>query len=1012
MSSPGTATCRCFSTCTPAEAASFLASIPTSIESSASPWVAYLEAVYAGPVPLPVDLKALNFFYHNDEAWRRHHPTVEWPMASCETPTEWLWPYSMLPCSQAGRNATDCDPPLGGWPQPRVPQCTHAMCRRWYRRGMREATTAKRNEHGVVVALLPARSGPPERVNSGTRTSSGVVLYGPNGGEASLPRFNHRAISSGKWAEVMRFGRPGHEGGVRESGYGFWFFAATGSGIFLNVNRTWVLRDKDTDHSLEQEYSLRMARSSLAVRDDQTRHTLRGTYPRVAAKKDWAIARQAAALAVDTVQILTSRATRFKELVAVGPMDALSAHLGACPPVALRAGWAAARECVCDPADMLINCNGGLGAPNPKEPGSRTEAQETQRKPAIVVGSDGREVNKGQPSTAGVVSLVWTDPRIVQKGAQTTLAEATGAARVLANVMSPRYPRLLFCNVETIVALGGHSRAIEVWDEVRILNISVGLYARGRDEEEAVARLLTPMRREGAMLLKLYAYLQSPFVRTLFLDTDVYVLQPHLVDSLLAHTLNLADLAAPVDPAHTKPPYDHAPALCMGLAAFRNNGATRRLFLGAVRRMGSYSMQAATDTWKKNGFVRNGDQEAIYDEWTRGDYAELRVLPLTEEYYCPQVPLNADRRSAAWSTSWMAIKHMPPYACRAVHGHSYHNQLGVPAESLLKPRPTYLDHHQGAAVAKLVGLPPAASPPFASPRSDGCKERRVLFVSAYRDIGRAAWKVRPRSAAEYAGYFEKLRKALWAAHYKLVLYIDPAKARQMALNTTGIEVVPLSEMHDSIYERYLARERRIMASTTYTARVPEEKRAKPEFSHAEYTLVNHDKIAVVHDAHRRFAGYTHIVWVDFGAIHDAAYAPRKLNLCRLPANRILASNSDPIIEPLAPLSPWEMLAQPVTWSAATGTYASRAPNNPICGGILSVPTSLVARFRAMYEAELRAWQAEGFAHFDQAMFFQLYKKTNGSLFELWSPPQSVKGGGLRCRVIFPGLLNRGRPGIQ
>ena len=154
------------------------------------------------------------------------------------------------------------------------------MCRRWYRRGVREATTAKRNEQGVVVALLPARSGPPELVNSGTRTSSGAMLYGPNGGGG---RFNHRAISSGKWAEVMRFGRPGHEGGVRESGYGFWFFAAKGSGIFLSVNRTWVLRDKDKDHSLEQEYSLRMARSSPAVRADQARDTLRGTYPSVAA---------------------------------------------------------------------------------------------------------------------------------------------------------------------------------------------------------------------------------------------------------------------------------------------------------------------------------------------------------------------------------------------------------------------------------------------------------------------------------------------------------------------------------------------------------------------------------------------------------------------------------------------------------------------------------------------------------------------------------------------------------
>ena len=286
-------------------------------------------------------------------------------------------------------------------------------------------------------------------------------------------------------------------------------------------------------------------------------------------------------------------------------------------------------------------------------------------------------------------------------------------------------------------------------------------------------------------------------------------------------------------------------------------------------------------------------------------------------------------------------------------------------------------------------------------------------MSSYRDIGRDSWHVKPRPKTAYARHFEMLRQAMRAAEHELVLYIEPALVHSMALNTTGVTVVPLSSVRNGIYSQYLERQRSIMASATYRAhamkRIPAKQLKKPEHSIPEYTMVNHDKIALLDDARQRFAGYTHVIWIDFGAIRDQTYAPRKLDLCRLPANRILASNADPIIDPLKALSPWEMLGQPMTWSNATQTYASRSPKDPICGTIIIFPTSIIADYRRMYEAELRAWQQIGFAHCDQVMMFQLYKKSNGSLFDLWSPPASVQGGLLRCRAIFQGLLNLRAP---
>ena len=70
----------------------------------------------------------------------------------------------------------------------------------------------------------------------------------------------------------------------------------------------------------------------------------------------------------------------------------------------------------------------------------------------------------------------------------------------------------------------------------------------------------------------------------------------------------------------------------------------------------------------------NGDQEAFYLEWTEGAYHHLRVMPLTEEYYCPQVPVV--KGGAVWTTSWSfkraaaaggRLAHRP-YKCRAVTG--------------------------------------------------------------------------------------------------------------------------------------------------------------------------------------------------------------------------------------------------------------------------------------------------------------------------------------------------------
>lgn len=86
---------------------------------------------------------------------------------------------------------------------------------------------------------------------------------------------------------------------------------------------------------------------------------------------------------------------------------------------------------------------------------------------------------------------------------------------------------------------------------------------------------------------QLSALLRTPFMRTLFLDADTYVLWPPFVHALLHATLPSADVAMPLDVGRTFAPWNRLgpPPLCSCVVAYRNNSLVRGLFLGAAERL-------------------------------------------------------------------------------------------------------------------------------------------------------------------------------------------------------------------------------------------------------------------------------------------------------------------------------------------------------------------------------------------------------------------------------------------
>lgn len=229
------ADCTCFSMCGMHDVSDFVCRIPAFVGSD-SPWMGYLEQVYGERPEAPFPLHELNFFYHRDVTWPA---SVEWPMASCV------------------RLHTQHKPV----PDPTVKKCSVEQCSRWYD----ERPSASRRHTVVIFPNGPLTKGHPSR---------GTAFYEffPNffnishpfdkdySSESSLihamqATHGHLAWPNGSWVEVMHMNERvmpallfAYNGGQMREGehnYGCWFYPTRGSGIWINIGRSWLMSTKD-----------------------------------------------------------------------------------------------------------------------------------------------------------------------------------------------------------------------------------------------------------------------------------------------------------------------------------------------------------------------------------------------------------------------------------------------------------------------------------------------------------------------------------------------------------------------------------------------------------------------------------------------------------------------------------------------------------------------------------------------------------------------------------------------
>ena len=349
--------------------------MPAIVHSNHSPWYAYLHAVYGDGLKLPFDLRRLNFFYHNDERWRRRFPHVEWPLAACETSAtkqlERLSPHLYL---FPGR-----DDSFHFFPQRGSALCASATCARWTV-GDEALASPKAMAPVTHGAVLPGRHG----------KSSATLIWrqlepagGPPHAEDNLRRVSRDVAHDRGLLEVIRMVAPFDEG---KHGLGCWWFEARGSGIWIHTGRALrVSSDSDLDL-----VDLRNARSAAgdewrawaeAHESAAAPILARGFLKRrVGGGVDREIyPMQAKAMGYDSVLVgfNQSEADYTLKVGAGYPMlvtlstacTKSSAPIRTCPPVELRTGWPRARnaggslgmpsldECGCDESEPLLNCD-------------------------------------------------------------------------------------------------------------------------------------------------------------------------------------------------------------------------------------------------------------------------------------------------------------------------------------------------------------------------------------------------------------------------------------------------------------------------------------------------------------------------------------------------------------------------------------------------------------------------------------------------------------------------------
>lgn len=268
---------------------------------------------------------------------------------------------------------------------------------------------------------------------------------------------------------------------------------------------------------------------------------------------------------------------------------------------------------------------------------------------------------------------------------------------------------------------------------------------------------------------------------------------------------------------------------------------------------------------------------------------------------------------------------------------------------------------------------------------DNYYKNSIIFVTAFKDIGREKWNVYSRSNEIYFANFMKLAENI---DYNLVCFLDDNyyDLFDKRMFKQNIHLFKYSEVN-SFYNKYIDSEKNIINSIEYKNKIPDDRKDNPEHWSAEYNLVNHSKVNFVAHTKKIYPDYEYYSWIDFGCIStNLRDIPKfidinKLNSCYKKITYITIDKF-----PEQPILEEEMLKTHTIY---------------IGGSQFIVHTDLVYEYEKKYDELLQKWKDIKNSDDDQNAVFQIYFK-NKDIFNLYekSPWFSLFSKHLNSNIVM------------
>jgi hypothetical protein len=242
-------------------------------------------------------------------------------------------------------------------------------------------------------------------------------------------------------------------------------------------------------------------------------------------------------------------------------------------------------------------------------------------------------------------------------------------------------------------------------------------------------------------------------------------------------------------------------------------------------------------------------------------------------------------------------------------------------------------------------------------------ENDILFITAFKDIGRNNWNMYRRTNEEYINNFLNLANNIT---YKLIVYLDDELKNNLLVNHSFNENISFYNLStvNTFYNKYLNKENEIMSSNEFKKLIPPHRLYNnPETWCAKYTLINHSKINFVSHSKKIYPNYNFYSWIDFGYVINVNLTPKNININKLPHKIIYHAFKHPLLNKKDALQMLQ-IDDPV-----------------IAGGAYIIPNELIETFEQIYENKILFWQQNGICDDDQSLILQLYYE-NMNLFHL------------------------------